>query len=184
MFQTYSVSGGLEAEKTCWSLLILSAGERFHSLFGLSSFLSSRLLWSEKKKSPFLSWPIWYSPGGVRRLGPPARLPPPPPPPLLFFVPLSFALTEPSDLLRSPLLNMGTTHLQQRGQGFTGVTFGTRPPRSKSPCEAEQRAKDQGGTIVTHTTSFSTHRTHCCERLVFRQQKGWHKEEKSLLRDD
>lgn len=108
-FKRFSVSGGLQKKEKPGDVFSCSRqGLRFQFMFCLSSssffffsFFDSQLVWSEKKKSPFLSRPIWYSPNGAPSFTPPR----PPSSPFHSQSPL----TEPSDLLQPPLLSMGAT---------------------------------------------------------------------------
>lgn len=126
-------------KKTWWCLLILSAGAEV-SVFVLPLFFfNSGVLWSEKKNSPFpspLSWPIWYSPDGVPSYHPHSPFSPP-------SVPLSFPLTEPSDLLQRPLLSMGATLTEARTGLYKGCIQDHNLPEH-TPCEVGQQTKDQG----------------------------------------
>lgn len=118
----FLVSGGLQ--KKPGDVFSSSLQElRFQLLFCLV-FSDSQFLWSEKKKSSFLSphsRPIWHSPGGALSYHPHSRSSPP-------FVPVSFPPTEPSDLLQCALL-VCRTH-SSKDETLQGLHSGPQPPRA------------------------------------------------------
>lgn len=161
-FKRFSVSGGLQKKEKPGDVFSCSRqGLRFQFMFCLSSssffffsFFDSQLVWSEKKKSPFLSRPIWYSPNGAPSFTP-----------LLVLHPPRFTL---NPLWRSRVTCYSLLCLawapqsRRQGQDFTGVAFRTASYPQHRPREVWRRAKkSRERRLVTSVTSFSTRRSGC-----------------------
>lgn len=117
-------------------------GLRFQFLFCLSSFLTHDFSDLRRKSlpvSPLFSRPIWYSPDGVPSYHPHSPSSPP-------SVPLSFPLTEPSDLLQRPLLNMDAILTAARTRLYRGCVQDCNLPEH-TPCEASSRLKIREGRL-------------------------------------
>lgn len=148
----FLVSGGLQ--KKPGDVFSSSLQElRFRLLFCLV-FSDSRFLWSEKKKSSFLSphtRPIWHSPDGALSYHPHSRSSP-------SFVPVSFPPTEPSDLLQCALLSLCAAHTAARTRLYRGCIQDHNLPEH-TPCESGWQTKAQKRIFVTSMAPFPTHRT-------------------------